>query len=61
MGEHLMKDVKSVLASAEPNVQKLIAKILQYESEFKHQKSLSNDNVSELCKRIIKLIDQEVT
>jgi len=56
-----MKDVKSVLASAEPNVQKLIAKILQYESEFKHQKSLSNDNVSELCKRIIKLIDQEVT
>jgi hypothetical protein len=59
--ENELADIKEIMSSTTPEVRKLISEILKYEAEYRHHKKLSRDNESELCGRIIKLIDREVT
>ena len=57
-----MKTPEEVLGSTTDQVKGLISEILKYEKEYQHYKNLSamKDKESELCDRIVSLINKEV-
>lgn len=56
------KTPKEILSETSPQVRMLIEKVLKIEGEYQHFQNLDmlKDKQKELCKRLAKLVEQEV-
>lgn len=57
----MAKSPKEILNSATPQVKAIVEQVLKNEREYQHYKNLSSTNESDICNRIISLVEKEIS